>query len=155
MELDADGLAIFEQQRDAAGALVSGDAARSLVSVRASRRRALVVRARSCAASSSGMCCARSRADTAAVAAGAAGGAGHLPVVVRAGSRRRWPDSRRTRCCELVALSLRDNLIVILPFAVLLGVVLGLGRLYHDSEIAAAQAGGIGTRSAVSARQRR
>lgn len=45
---------------------------------------------------------------------------------------------------QLAALSLRSNLGVILPFAVLLGVVLGLGRLYHDSEIAAAQAGGIG-----------
>ena len=45
---------------------------------------------------------------------------------------------------ELVLLSLRENLTVILPFAVLLGCVLGLGRLYHDSEIAAAQACGIG-----------
>lgn len=45
---------------------------------------------------------------------------------------------------ELVALSLRTNLGVILPFTVLLGVVMGLGRLYHDSEIAAAQACGVG-----------
>lgn len=45
---------------------------------------------------------------------------------------------------RLVLLSLRTNLGVILPFAVLLGVVLGLGRLYHDSEITAAQASGIG-----------
>jgi lipopolysaccharide export system permease protein len=45
---------------------------------------------------------------------------------------------------RLVVLSLRTNLGVILPFAVLLGVVLALGRLYYDSEIAAAQAGGVG-----------
>ena len=45
---------------------------------------------------------------------------------------------------ELVLLSLRENSVVILPIAVLLGCVLGLGRLYHDSEIAAAQACGIG-----------
>jgi lipopolysaccharide export system permease protein len=44
---------------------------------------------------------------------------------------------------RLVVLSLRNNLGVILPLAVLLGLVLGLGRLYYDSEIAAAQAGGI------------
>lgn len=47
----------------------------------------------------------------------------------------------------LVGLSMRGNLTIILPFAVLLGATLGLGRLYHDSEIAAAQACGIGTRT--------
>ncbi len=46
---------------------------------------------------------------------------------------------------QLVALTLRGNLTIILPFAVLLGTILGLGRLYHDSEIAAAQACGVGT----------
>ena len=45
---------------------------------------------------------------------------------------------------SLVLLSLRSNLPVILPFAVLLGTVMGLGRMYHDSEIAAAQACGVG-----------
>ena len=45
---------------------------------------------------------------------------------------------------RLLLLSLRSNLGVILPFAVLLGVVMGLGRLYYDSEITAAQAGGVG-----------
>jgi lipopolysaccharide export system permease protein len=45
---------------------------------------------------------------------------------------------------RLVLLSLRSNLPVILPFAVLLGTVMGLGRMYHDSEIAAAQACGVG-----------
>ena len=47
---------------------------------------------------------------------------------------------------QLVGLSLRGNLTIILPFAVLLGTTLGLGRLYHDSEITAAQACGAGTR---------
>ncbi|MDQ2641133.1 MAG: LPS export ABC transporter permease LptF [Pseudomonadota bacterium] len=44
---------------------------------------------------------------------------------------------------RLVLLSLRSNLGVILPFAVLLGAVLALGRLYYDSEITAAQASGM------------
>jgi lipopolysaccharide export system permease protein len=46
----------------------------------------------------------------------------------------------------LVGLSMRGNLVIILPFAVLLGTTLGLGRLYHDNEITAAQACGVGTR---------
>jgi lipopolysaccharide export system permease protein len=46
----------------------------------------------------------------------------------------------------LVGLSMRGNLVIILPFAVLLGTTLGLGRLYHDSEITAAQACGVGNR---------
>jgi lipopolysaccharide export system permease protein len=45
---------------------------------------------------------------------------------------------------RLVGLSLRSNLPIILPFAVLLGIVAGLGRMYHDSEITAAQACGVG-----------
>jgi lipopolysaccharide export system permease protein len=44
---------------------------------------------------------------------------------------------------ELALLSLRSSLTVILPFAVLIGIVLSLGRLYHDNEIAAAQACGV------------
>lgn len=44
---------------------------------------------------------------------------------------------------QLVLLSLRSNLGVILPFAVVLGAVLGLGRLYYDNEITAAQAAGM------------
>ncbi len=52
---------------------------------------------------------------------------------------------------QLVGLTLRSNLTIILPFAVLLGTVLGLGRLYHDSEITAALAGGIGTRTLYAA----
>jgi lipopolysaccharide export system permease protein len=52
---------------------------------------------------------------------------------------------------HLVALSLRGNLNIILPFAVLLGTTLGLGRLYHDSEITAAQACGVGVRTLYAA----
>src|SRR5215212_5997637 len=52
-----------------------------------------------------------------------------------------------TLVLELVALTLRGNLTIILPFAVVLGVVMGLGRHYHDSEISAAHAGGIGLRT--------
>jgi lipopolysaccharide export system permease protein len=44
---------------------------------------------------------------------------------------------------ELALLSLRTSLAVILPFALLLGIVLALGRLYHDNEIAAALACGV------------
>lgn len=45
---------------------------------------------------------------------------------------------------RLALLTLRTNLGVILPFAVLLGVVLALGRLHYDSEITAAEASGVG-----------
>lgn len=47
----------------------------------------------------------------------------------------------------LVGLSMRGNLTIILPFAVLLGTVMGLGRLYHDSEMAAALACGVSVRT--------
>jgi lipopolysaccharide export system permease protein len=45
---------------------------------------------------------------------------------------------------ELARLSVGEYLVVILPVALLLGILLALGRLYHDSELAAAQACGIG-----------
>lgn len=51
----------------------------------------------------------------------------------------------------LMGLSLRGNLNIILPFAVLLGTVIGLGRLHHESEIAAAQACGAGNGVLVAA----
>jgi lipopolysaccharide export system permease protein len=47
----------------------------------------------------------------------------------------------------LVGLSMRGNLTIILPFAVLLGTIMGLGRLYHDSEMAAALACGVRPRA--------
>ena len=47
---------------------------------------------------------------------------------------------------ELIALGAIMNLSVIVPVGLLLAVVLTLGRLYHDSEIAALQACGYGPR---------
>jgi lipopolysaccharide export system permease protein len=44
---------------------------------------------------------------------------------------------------ELALLALRTSLLVILPFALLLGVVASLGRLHHDNEITAAQSCGV------------
>jgi lipopolysaccharide export system permease protein len=43
---------------------------------------------------------------------------------------------------ELILLGALQNLSVLLPFGLLLGVVLAFGRLYHDSEMAAALACG-------------
>lgn len=47
---------------------------------------------------------------------------------------------------ELIALGTMQNLSFIMPVALLLSVVLALGRLYHDSEMTAAQACGAGMR---------
>jgi lipopolysaccharide export system permease protein len=44
---------------------------------------------------------------------------------------------------ELIGLGALQNLSVIMPIGLLLGVVLAFGRLYHDSEIAAALACGV------------
>lgn len=46
---------------------------------------------------------------------------------------------------ELALLAVRTSLTIILPLSLLLGIVLALGRLYHDNEIAAAQACGVPT----------
>jgi len=45
---------------------------------------------------------------------------------------------------ELVRLSVTENASVILPISLLLGITVALGRLYHDSEMVAAQACGMG-----------
>ncbi|MEJ1966593.1 MAG: LPS export ABC transporter permease LptF [Gammaproteobacteria bacterium] len=45
---------------------------------------------------------------------------------------------------ELIWLSAVQNLPIIMPVGLLLGVVLAFGRLYHDSEMAAALACGVG-----------
>jgi lipopolysaccharide export system permease protein len=45
---------------------------------------------------------------------------------------------------ELIGLTSLQNVAVLLPIGLLLGVVLAFGRLYHDSEMAAAQACGVG-----------
>jgi len=47
---------------------------------------------------------------------------------------------------ELIMLGAVQNLALIVPVGLLLGVVLALGRLYHDSEMTAAQACGAGSR---------
>lgn len=45
---------------------------------------------------------------------------------------------------ELIGLSTLQNIGVLMPIGLLLGVVLAFGRLYHESEMAAAHACGIG-----------
>lgn len=45
---------------------------------------------------------------------------------------------------ELIGLGALQNLSIVVPFGLLLGVVFAFGRLYHDSEMAAALACGIG-----------
>jgi lipopolysaccharide export system permease protein len=47
---------------------------------------------------------------------------------------------------ELIMLGAVQNLSLIVPVGLLLGIVLALGRLYHDSEMTAAQACGTGSR---------
>lgn len=50
----------------------------------------------------------------------------------------------RSVVLELIGLGALQNLSVLLPVGLLLGVVLAFGRLYHDSEMAAAFACGVG-----------
>src|ERR1039457_5979792 len=45
---------------------------------------------------------------------------------------------------ELIGLGAAQNVAILLPIGLLLGLVLAFGRLYHDSEMAAAPAGGVG-----------
>jgi len=45
---------------------------------------------------------------------------------------------------ELIGLSAAQNVAILLPFGLVVGIVLAFGRLYHDSEMAAAQACGVG-----------
>jgi lipopolysaccharide export system permease protein len=45
---------------------------------------------------------------------------------------------------ELIGLSAVQNVAILLPFGLMVGIVLAFGRLYHDSEMAAAQACGVG-----------
>ena len=47
---------------------------------------------------------------------------------------------------ELIMLGAVQTLAMVMPIALLLGIVLALGRLYHDSEMTAAQACGTGSR---------
>jgi lipopolysaccharide export system permease protein len=50
---------------------------------------------------------------------------------------------------ELILLGALQNLAIIAPVGLLLGIVLALGRLYHDSEMTAAQACGAGARPVI------
>ena len=45
---------------------------------------------------------------------------------------------------KLIGLGVLQNLGILVPVGLLLGIVLALGRLYHDSELTAAQACGVG-----------
>ena len=47
---------------------------------------------------------------------------------------------------ELILLGAVQNLSLVIPVGLLIGIVLALGRLYHDSELTAAQACGAGSR---------
>ncbi|MEO8016771.1 MAG: LPS export ABC transporter permease LptF [Pseudomonadota bacterium] len=47
---------------------------------------------------------------------------------------------------DLILMGAVQNLTLVIPIALLLGIVLALGRLYHDSEMTAAQACGAGSR---------
>jgi lipopolysaccharide export system permease protein len=51
---------------------------------------------------------------------------------------------QKTFVMELIGLSAAQNVALLLPVGLLLGLVLAFGRLYHDSEMAAAQASGVG-----------
>jgi lipopolysaccharide export system permease protein len=50
---------------------------------------------------------------------------------------------------ELIMLGAVQNLTMVVPVGLLLGIVLALGRLYHDSEMTAAQACGAGSRTVL------
>jgi lipopolysaccharide export system permease protein len=50
---------------------------------------------------------------------------------------------------ELILLGAVQKLPLVIPVALLLGIVLALGRLYHDSEMTAAQACGAGSRTVL------
>src|SRR4051812_32312131 len=50
---------------------------------------------------------------------------------------------------ELIMLGAVQNLTLVVPVGLLIGIVLALGRLYHDSEMTAAQACGSGSRPVI------
>lgn len=54
-------------------------------------------------------------------------------------------DYPRAVVWELISLGALENVSILLPIGLLLGLVLALGRLHHDSEMVAAQACGLGT----------
>lgn len=66
--------------------------------------------------------------------------------VLERAAERQYP---RGVVFELIMLGAVQSLPLVLPIALLLGIVLALGRLYHDSEMTAAQACGTGSRIVV------
>jgi lipopolysaccharide export system permease protein len=55
----------------------------------------------------------------------------------------------RSVVLELIMLGAVQNLALVIPIALLLAIVLALGRLWHDSEMTAAQACGAGSRTVM------
>jgi lipopolysaccharide export system permease protein len=64
-----------------------------------------------------------------------------LARVLQRAAENQYPQSV---VLELIWLGALQNLTVLMPIGLLLGVVLAFGRLYHDSEMAAALACGVG-----------
>jgi lipopolysaccharide export system permease protein len=64
-----------------------------------------------------------------------------LAVVLERAAENQYP---REVVFELIRLGALQNLSIIMPVGLLLGVVLALGRLYHDSEMTAVFACGVG-----------
>jgi lipopolysaccharide export system permease protein len=64
-----------------------------------------------------------------------------LGAVLKRAAEYQYP---RGLVLQLFLLGAAENFSLLLPLGLLLGVVLALGRLYHDSEMAAAQACGYG-----------
>ena len=68
-----------------------------------------------------------------------------LGAVLARAAELQYPRGAGAASCLRWARS--QNVSLLLPFGLLLGVVLALGRLYHDSEMTAAQACGFGARA--------
>lgn len=64
-----------------------------------------------------------------------------LAVVLERAAENQYP---REVVFELIGLGALQNLSIIMPVGLLLGVILALGRLYHDSEMTAMYACGVG-----------
>jgi len=69
-----------------------------------------------------------------------------VALVLERAAERLYP---RGVVLELILLGALQNLCFVMPIGLLIGIVLALGRLYHDSEMTAAQACGTGSRPIV------
>jgi lipopolysaccharide export system permease protein len=67
-----------------------------------------------------------------------------LAFVLARAAERQIPASA---VLELLWLSVQQNTTILLPIGLMLAVVIALGRLYHESELAAAQSCGLGPRT--------